>query len=106
MPVINGLSDFEHPCQALADYFTLWERGLDPAAIRLAYIGDGNNVCHSVMLVGALLGASMVVACPPGYEPDHGRAGHRATPRGLAAGDPRPARGGRRRRRASTPTCG
>jgi ornithine carbamoyltransferase len=66
VPVINGLSDFEHPCQALADYFTLWERGLDPAAIRLAYIGDGNNVCHSVMLMGALLGTSMVVACPPG----------------------------------------
>ena len=72
IPVINGLSDFEHPCQALADYFTLWERGLDPAAIRLAYIGDGNNVCNSVMLMGALLGTSMVVACPPGYEPDPG----------------------------------
>jgi ornithine carbamoyltransferase len=72
VPVINGLSDFEHPCQALADFFTLWERGLDPAAIRLAYIGDGNNVCHSVMLMGALLGTSMVVACPPGYEPDPG----------------------------------
>jgi len=72
IPVINGLSDFEHPCQALADYFTLWERGMDPSAIRLAYIGDGNNVCHSVMLMGALLGTSMVVACPPGYEPDQG----------------------------------
>jgi ornithine carbamoyltransferase len=72
IPVINGLSDFEHPCQALADYFTLWERGVDLAAMRLAWIGDGNNVCHSVMLAGALVGASMVVACPPGYEPNPG----------------------------------
>ena len=70
IPVINALSDFEHPCQAIADWFTLWERGLDPARTRLAWIGDGNNVCHSVVLVGALLGASMIVACPPGYEPD------------------------------------
>ncbi len=70
IPVINGLSDLEHPCQALADYFTLWERGVDVGKIRLAWIGDGNNVCHSVMLVGALLGTSIVVACPPGYEPD------------------------------------
>jgi len=70
IPVINALSDFEHPCQAIADWFTLWERGLDPARTRLAWIGDGNNVCHSVMLVGALLGASIAVACPPGYEPD------------------------------------
>jgi ornithine carbamoyltransferase len=70
IPVINALSDVEHPCQALADYFTLWERGLDVGKLRLAWIGDGNNVCHSVMLVGALLGASIVVACPPGYEPD------------------------------------
>jgi len=72
IPVINGLSDFEHPCQALADYFTLWERGVDLASMRMAWIGDGNNVCHSVMLAGALVGASMVVACPPGYEPDAG----------------------------------
>ena len=70
IPVINALSDFEHPCQAIADWFTLWERGLDPARTRLAWIGDGNNVCHSIMLVGALLGASIIVACPPGYEPD------------------------------------
>ena len=69
VPVINGLSDSEHPCQALADFFTLWERGVDIGAMRLAWIGDGNNVCHSVVLLGALLGASTVVACPPGYEP-------------------------------------
>jgi ornithine carbamoyltransferase len=72
IPVINGLSDLEHPCQAVADYFTLWERGVDLGAMRLAWIGDGNNVCHSVILLGALLGASLVVACPPGYEPDAG----------------------------------
>ena len=70
VPVINGLSDFEHPCQALADYFTLWERGLDLGRIRLAWLGDGNNVCHSVILLGALLGTRMTVGCPPGYEPD------------------------------------
>jgi ornithine carbamoyltransferase len=80
VPVINGLSDFEHPCQALADYFTLWERGVDLAGMRLAWIGDGNNVCHSVLLAGGLLGASMVVACPPGYEPN---AGVQATVRKL-----------------------
>ena len=70
VPVINGLSDFEHPCQALADFFTLWERGLDLARMRVAWIGDGNNVCHSLVLLGAILGASTVVACPPGYAPD------------------------------------
>jgi ornithine carbamoyltransferase len=70
IPVINALSDLEHPCQALADYFTLWERGVDVASMRLAWIGDGNNVFHSVALIGALLGAAQVIACPPGYEPD------------------------------------
>jgi ornithine carbamoyltransferase len=93
VPVVNGLSDFEHPCQALADYFTLWERGIDLASMRLAWIGDGNNVCHSVLLAGALVGASMVVACPPGYEPN---AGVQATVRKLGgrlevAYDPRDA---------------
>jgi ornithine carbamoyltransferase len=80
IPVVNALSDFEHPCQALADYFTLWERGIDLASMRLAWIGDGNNVCHSILLAGALVGASMVVACPPGYEPN---AGVQATVRKL-----------------------
>ncbi|MBI4593908.1 MAG: ornithine carbamoyltransferase, partial [Candidatus Rokubacteria bacterium] len=70
IPVINGLSDHEHPCQALADYFTLWERGIDLSRMRLAWIGDGNNVCHSMLLLGALVGTSLVVACPPGFEPD------------------------------------
>ena len=70
IPVINGLSDREHPCQAMADLFTLWERGLDLGKSRLAWIGDGNNVCHSVLLLGACLGMDMIVATPPGYEPD------------------------------------
>jgi ornithine carbamoyltransferase len=70
IPVINALSDREHPCQALADYFTLWERGIDVSAMRLAWVGDGNNVCHSVLMLGALLGTRMTVACPPGYEPE------------------------------------
>jgi ornithine carbamoyltransferase len=69
IPVVNALSDLDHPCQALADYFTLWERGMDFSRMRLAWIGDGNNVCHSIMIVGALLGVTVVVACPPGYEP-------------------------------------
>jgi ornithine carbamoyltransferase len=72
IPVINGLSDFEHPCQALADYFTLWERGLDLGRIRFTWLGDGNNVCHSLLVLGALLGTRMTVGCPPGYEPDPG----------------------------------
>ena len=81
IPVINALSDVEHPCQALADYFTLWERGVDLSSMKLAWIGDGNNVCHSVILLGALLGARIAVACPPGYEPD---PGIQATTRRLA----------------------
>jgi ornithine carbamoyltransferase len=81
IPVINALSDFEHPCQALADYFTLWERGVDLGAMKVAWIGDGNNVCHSVIVLGALLGARIAVACPPGYEPD---AGVQATVRRMA----------------------
>jgi ornithine carbamoyltransferase len=70
IPVVNALSDSEHPCQALADFFTLWERELDLRRLRLAWIGDGNNVCHSLILLAALLGTEMVVAVPPGFEPD------------------------------------
>jgi len=69
VPVINGLSDLEHPCQALADFFTLWERGLDLSRTRLAWVGDGNNVCHSVLLLAALTGTAVTVCTPPGYEP-------------------------------------
>ncbi len=70
IPVINGLTDREHPCQALADYFTLRERFGDLRKVKLAFVGDGNNVAHSLMLTAACLGSHMAVATPPGYEPD------------------------------------
>ena len=69
VPVINGLSDLLHPCQALADYFTLREQRGELAGLKMAYVGDGNNVAHSLMFAGALLGAHVVVVTPPGYEP-------------------------------------
>jgi ornithine carbamoyltransferase len=70
VPVINALSDREHPCQALADLLTLLERYGRLQGLRLAYVGDGNNVCHSLMLLGATLGVNVGVACPPDYRPD------------------------------------
>lgn len=70
VPVINGLSDLYHPCQALADYLTIWDRFDKLAGMRLTYIGDGNNVVHSLLLGGAKLGVHVSVATPPGYEPD------------------------------------
>ncbi len=72
VPVINGLSDHLHPCQALADYLTVRERHGRIAGIRLAYVGDGNNVAHSLMLTGARLGVHVRVATPPDYAPDPG----------------------------------
>lgn len=69
VPVINALSDVEHPCQALADFFTLNERFGSFDQVKLAYIGDGNNVCHSLMLCAAKLGVQMNVITPKGYEP-------------------------------------
>ncbi len=69
MPVVNALSDWEHPCQAVADVLTVREHCGRLAGVRLAYIGDGNNVCHSLLLAGALGGMHVRVACPPGYEP-------------------------------------
>jgi ornithine carbamoyltransferase len=69
IPVINGLSEFEHPCQALADYLTLQERFGDLRNVKLAYVGDGNNVAHSLMLTAAALGSSITVATPKGFEP-------------------------------------
>jgi ornithine carbamoyltransferase len=70
VPVVNALSDLEHPCQALADYFTLQERFGDLKNICLAYVGDGNNVAHSLLLTCACLGSSIRIATPPGYGPD------------------------------------
>ncbi|TMC74603.1 MAG: ornithine carbamoyltransferase [Chloroflexi bacterium] len=70
VPVINGLSDLSHPCQGLADIFTIRERkGPDLRGVEIAYIGDGNNVAHSLMLCAAKTGASLRIATPSGYEP-------------------------------------
>ena len=70
IPVINALSDRFHPCQALADFFTLEEHFGSTKGLKLAYVGDGNNVCHSLLLVGAQVGAEVRTATPEGYEPD------------------------------------
>jgi len=70
IPVINALSDLEHPCQALADYSVLQERFGNVKNVTLAYVGDGNNVAHSLLLTGALLGSRVRVATPRGYEPN------------------------------------
>src|SRR5438067_2302353 len=70
IPVINALSDMEHPCQGLTDYFTLQERFGDLKKICLAYVGDGNNVAHSLLLTCASLGSHIRLAAPSGYEPD------------------------------------
>jgi ornithine carbamoyltransferase len=69
IPVINGLSDWEHPCQALADYMTLREYFPDLSRVRLAYVGDGNNVAHSLLLTATATGGSIAVATPPGHAP-------------------------------------
>jgi len=69
-PVINALSDLEHPCQALADYLTIIEEFLDFKKVVLAFIGDGNNVANSLILCGALLNVEVRIACPKGYEPN------------------------------------
>ena len=69
IPVVNALSDHEHPCQALADFLTLQERFGDLKQVRLAYVGDGNNVAHSLILAAASTGANIAVATPEGYEP-------------------------------------
>jgi len=70
VPVVNALSDFEHPCQALADFMTLEEHFGSVRGLNFTYVGDGNNVCHSLMLTGAQLGANVTVATPRGYSPD------------------------------------
>ena len=70
VPVINALSDFEHPCQALADFMTLQEHFGTVTGLNFTYVGDGNNVCHSLMLAGAQLGVNVTIATPRGYSPD------------------------------------
>jgi ornithine carbamoyltransferase len=100
IPVINGLTDEFHPCQALADVMTIRERLGTLDGIRVVYVGDGNNTCHSLMVACAKLGASFVAATPPGYEPaadvveeavgaastSGGRVEHEADPAAAAAG--------------------
>ena len=75
IPVINALTDDEHPCQALADALTIRERFGDLAGVRVAYVGDGNNVCASLLIACSALGAEVVCATPRGYEPGPGAIG-------------------------------
>ena len=69
-PVINALTDLEHPCQALADFITIKDEFFDFRNVVLTFIGDGNNVANSLILCGALLGVEVRIACPKGYEPN------------------------------------
>jgi ornithine carbamoyltransferase len=93
VPVVNALTPSHHPCQALADLMTLAERFGSLEGLRLAYVGDGNNVCNSLIVLGTSVGVEMAVACPPGQEPDAAiveRGGDLVTvgddPRAAAAG--------------------
>ena len=70
IPVINGLTDLLHPCQAMADYFTAWEKLGDLKGRKIAYVGDGNNMAHSLMFGASKVGMDIVVATPSGYAPD------------------------------------
>lgn len=69
IPIINGLTNLHHPCQALADFYTIWEKKGSFKEIKLAYFGDGNNVCHSLMQAADLLGVEMLVVTPKDYQP-------------------------------------
>jgi ornithine carbamoyltransferase len=75
VPVVNALSDYEHPCQALADFMTIEEHFGTATGLRFTYVGDGNNVCNSLMLTGAKLGANVTVATPRAYRPNAEVAG-------------------------------
>jgi ornithine carbamoyltransferase len=93
VPVVNALTPLHHPCQALADLMTLEERFGTLEGLRLAYVGDGNNVCHSLMLLGPAVGVEVAVATPPELQPDEaiGRRGGELVsvgndPRAAAAG--------------------
>ncbi len=70
IPVINGLTDYSHPCQAMADFLTIQEKKKKLKGLKLCYVGDGNNVVHSLMFAGARLGVNVTIACPAGYEPN------------------------------------
>ncbi len=69
IPVINGLTDLEHPCQALSDFFTMWETKPKLRAAKICFVGDGNNVAHSLLLGAARLGLRFSIASPRGYQP-------------------------------------
>jgi ornithine carbamoyltransferase len=86
VPVVNALTPLHHPCQALADLLTMRERCGDLAGLRLAYVGDGNNVARSLAIAGELAGVEVVVAAPPGYQLEQGHeAKLTADPRDAAA---------------------
>jgi ornithine carbamoyltransferase len=85
IPVINGLTDYSHPCQAMADFLTMLEIKGKISGLKIAYLGDGNNVAHSLMFAGAQLGAHVWVATPAGYEPDR-QASDWAKERGARTG--------------------
>jgi ornithine carbamoyltransferase len=70
IPVINALSDLSHPCQGMADFFTLWEKKGGLSKVKLAYVGDGNNVCHSLIFAASRAGTAMAVGTPKGFEPN------------------------------------
>ncbi len=109
VPVINGLTDYAHPCQALADLMTIRERLGRLSGVRLAYLGDGNNVCVSLMVGAARFGMRFVAATPEGVRAGRDR-GRRRAPRGRPDGRHRRARHDparpRARRTSSTPTSG
>jgi len=70
VPVINGLSDYSHPCQGLADLFTVYEKKGSLSGLKVVYVGDGNNVAHSLIYGCSKMGMTIVLGCPKGYEPD------------------------------------
>jgi ornithine carbamoyltransferase len=70
IPIINGLTDYSHPCQAMADFLTIQEVKGKLEGLKLTYVGDGNNVAHSLMDAGARLGVNVTVSCPRGFEPN------------------------------------
>jgi ornithine carbamoyltransferase len=70
VPIINGLTDYVHPCQAMADYLTIYEVKGELGGLTLCYVGDGNNVANSLMMGGARFGVHVTVVCPKGYEPN------------------------------------
>jgi ornithine carbamoyltransferase len=72
VPVINGLSDFTHPCQGLADLFTIYEKKGRLSGLKLAYVGDANNVAHSLLYGCSKVGMDIILGCPKGYEPNPG----------------------------------